>query len=174
MPTQKKRSPRSNGRKGQATVAHKVPGRIRIRMTEALSDAEAKGLVQDLKVSPEVKKVTIRGTSLIIEHIDDHQAVTKLGSHLSKQFPEFERWSDEVDAEIAKAVGDPWVNKSIPFFFLGFAAFKALTEGALFAGESAFALAYVGFDIYWKFQQENVVRKIEMGLSKSDREKVED
>jgi hypothetical protein len=156
-----------------ASVAHRVPGRIRIKLPQALTEGESRDLVQDLKASPEVKKVTVRGTSVIIEHVDDHQAMTALGSQLSKRFPEFERWSDEVDAEIAKAVADPWINKSIPIFFFGLAAFTAITEGTFLAGESAFALAYIGFDIYWKFQQENVIRKIEMVLSKPERDKLD-
>jgi hypothetical protein len=31
----------------------------------------------------------------------------------------------------------------------------------------------VAFDLYWKFQQENVIRKIEKGLSAKDKEKLD-
>jgi hypothetical protein len=99
--------------------------------------------------------------------------LTNLGTYLSKKFPEFERWSDEVDSEIAKAVSDPWINKSVPLAFLGLALYRAVLDGAFLAGESAFALAYVAFDIYWKFQQENVIHKIETGLSRRDRSDLE-
>ncbi|HEY9681570.1 MAG TPA: hypothetical protein V6C86_08310 [Oculatellaceae cyanobacterium] len=52
-------------------------------------------------------------------------------------------------------------------------SYTAVAEGAVLAGESAFALAYVAFDIYWKFQQENVIRKIETGLSQKQKDNVD-
>jgi hypothetical protein len=124
-------------------------------------------------VSPDVRNVTLRGSSLIIEHNSNDRVLTNLGSYLSKRFPDFERWSDEVDSEIAKAVSDPWINKSVPFAFLGVAIYRALIDGAFLAGESAFALTYVAFDLYWKFQQENVIHKIETGLSRRERTEME-
>jgi hypothetical protein len=99
--------------------------------------------------------------------------LTVVGSALNKVFPEFERWSDDVDAEIAKYVCDPWVNKSVPFAFLGLAFYRGIMDGAILAGESAFALAYIAFDVYWKFQQENVIRKIEKGLSQNQKSEIE-
>ena len=154
-------------------VVHNIPGRVRIKLPQELGAQEEKSLLQDLKVSPEVSKVTLRGTSLIIEHNQNDFALTPVGSYLNKHFPDFEKWSNEFDSEVAKSVSDPWVNKGVPFAFLGLALFRALEEGAFLAGESAFALAYIAFDLYWKFQQENVIRKIEKGLSKSDQSKIE-
>lgn len=42
------------------------------------------------------------------------------------------------------------------------------------AGESAFAIVYIAFDLYWKFQQENVTRKIQQGMSKQQQGKIEE
>jgi hypothetical protein len=159
-------------RKTKPRIAHKIPGRIRIKLPSALGDPQIKALVQDLKLSPEVKKVSVSGLSLIIEHDDDEKTLTAAGEALSKIFPNFARWSDEVDTEIAKAVADPWVNKIVPLGLFGIAIFTGVQNGAILAGESAFALGYVAFDLYWKFQQENVIRKIEKGLSDKDKEKL--
>jgi len=155
------------------TVVHSIPGRIRFSLPKELNQKETKTLLQDLKSSPEITKATLRGKFLIIEHSGDGESMTSMGAHLNKLFPEFERWSDELDAELAKAVADPWVNKTIPMAILGLALYRCLRDGALLAGESAFALAYVAFDLYWKFQQENVIRKIESGLSQREREQLD-
>jgi hypothetical protein len=159
--------------KRRLKVAHKIPGRVRIKLPDNLSAEEEKTLIQDLKVSPDVSKVTVRGTSLIIEHAQDDVALTDVGSYLNKLFPEFEHWSDDFDAELAKSTADPWINKGVPLAFIGIAVYRGLKDGAFLAGESAFALAYIAFDIYWKFQQENVIRKIEKGLSKNDQSKLQ-
>ncbi len=44
-----------------------------------------------------------------------------------------------------------------------------MRTGAVLAGEGPFALGYVAFALYWKFQQENVVRKIEKGMSEKQK-----
>ena len=36
-----------------------------------------------------------------------------------------------------------------------------------------FALGYVAFYLYWKFQQENVMRKVEKGLSAKNKAQLE-
>jgi hypothetical protein len=158
--------------KTKPRIAHQIPGRIRIKMPATLGDKQMKALVEDLKLSPEVKKVSVSGSSLIIEHNDDEKTLTAAGEALNKIFPNFARWSDEVDEEIAKAVADPWVNKMVPLGLFGIAIFTGVQNGAILAGESAFALGYVAFDLYWKFQQENVIRRIESGLSAKDKEKL--
>jgi hypothetical protein len=99
---------------------------------------------------------------------------TRLTKALDKIFPEFDRWSNNLDAQIAEATSDPWVNKFVPLGFLGLAVFTGISNGAVLAGESAFALGYVAFDLYWKFQQENVVRKIEQGLSKQQQKDMDE
>ncbi len=154
-------------------IAHRIPGRIRIKLPKSLDDSQMKFLIQDLKMSPEVKKVSFNRSSLVIEHNDDEKTLTAAGEALDRVFPGFTRWSDGVDTEIAKAVADPWVNKILPLGFFGVAVYTGIQNGAILAGESAFALAYVAFDLYWKFQQENVIRKIEKGLSAKDKEKLE-
>lgn len=154
-------------------IAHKVPGRIRIQLPDDMDRPDRDRLVADLKTSPEVSKVTLRGSSLIIEHDDGSGAVTFIGRTMHRVFPGFERWSNEVDVEMAKYASDPWINKTVPFGFLGLALYRGLRDGAFLAGESAFALAYIAFDIYWKFQQENVIRKIEQGLSKAEKAEFE-
>jgi hypothetical protein len=118
--------------------------------------------------------VTRRGYSVIVEHTDEKHTFTALGKALSNVFPDFERWSDSMDESIAKVVADPWVNKIIPAGFLGLAVYTGIRNGAVLAGESAFALAYVAFDLYWKFQQENVIHKIEEGLSQKDKAAMEE
>jgi hypothetical protein len=154
-------------------VAHKIPGRIRLRLDSIPDPKQKQALIEDLKTSPGVAKVDLRGSSLIIEHVDDDDTSTALGKALNKVFPGFEPWSDSFDAKVAKFGADPWMNKLIPLAFLGVAAYTGITTGAVLAGESAFALGYVAFDLYWKFQQENVVRKIEQGLSQSEKSNVE-
>jgi hypothetical protein len=160
----------------RAKIAHRSPGRIRLRLQDKLNKTQTDALIQDLKVSPEVSKVTVRGSYVIIEHCDDSDVITGFGQAMSRLFPDFERSSDQFDSQLAKAVGDPWLNKLIPAGFLGLAVYTGLANGAILAGESAFALGYVAFDLYWKFQQENVIRKMEQGLSqknKVDLEKTE-
>jgi len=142
-------------------------------MPSKLDKIQLEALINDLKLSPDVSKVTVRGSSVIIEHSNDNKAVTTIGRTMDKIFPDFQRWSDEVDSEIAKFVADPWVNKLIPFGFLGVAIYTGIRNGAVLAGESAFALGYVAFDLYWKFQQENVMRKIERGISDRQRSELE-
>ncbi|HEY9757596.1 MAG TPA: hypothetical protein V6C97_20675 [Oculatellaceae cyanobacterium] len=159
--------------KGRTHIAHQIPGRMRLKLPRELSEKERSELLQDLKLSPEVRAATIRGTFLIIEHHESGEALSALGERLNRLFPDFIHWSNVVDSEIAKAVADPWINKTLPLFFLGLAGYTAIAEGAVLAGESAFALAYVAFDIYWKFQQENVIRKIETGLSQKQKEELE-
>jgi hypothetical protein len=159
--------------KGRARIAHRSPGRIRIKLPGELPQKHLQELLRDLQVSPEVRSATLRGSSLIIEHNETGETLTALDSQLSRMFPEFVDWSTLVDSEIAKAVADPWINKSLPLLFLGLAGYTAITEGAVLAGESAFALAYVAFDLYWKFQQENVIRKIETGLSQKQKEEID-
>lgn len=114
-------------------------------------------------------KVTVRGSSIIIDHTHDNSSETALSGVLNETFPGFKDWSNDLDEHVAKVTADPWVNKLIPFAFLGLAVFKGINSGAVLAGESAFALGYVAFDLYWKFQQENVVRKIEKGLSQHEK-----
>lgn len=160
-------------RNRQPRIAHQVSGRIRIALPQGLQDRDAKTLINDLKLSPQVTKVTLRGSSLIIEHADDEKVLGHTEDVLRKLFPGFERWSDEFDAELAKYTANPWVNKTLPLGFLGLAIYTGLRNGAVLAGESAFALAYVAFDLYWKFQQENVIRKIETGLSQHDKDRLE-
>jgi hypothetical protein len=156
----------------KAKLAHRTPGRIRLKLDSQLKKEDAEALIRDLKVSPEISKVTYRGSSLIIEHADDTDTNTAVGKVLSSVFPGFEDWSNEVDETIAKVTADPWINKMVPLGFLGLAVYTGMRSGAVLAGESAFALGYVAFDLYWKFQQENVVRKIEKGLSEKQRDAV--
>jgi hypothetical protein len=158
----------------RAKIAHRSPGRIRLKLDTRLTKEAAETLINDLKVSPDVSNVTLRGTSLIIEHSDDDHSGTAIGRALDKLFPEFDRWSNNLDAQIAEATSDPWVNKFVPLGFLGLAVFTGISNGAVLAGESAFALGYVAFDLYWKFQQENVVRKIEQGLSKQQQKDMDE
>jgi hypothetical protein len=156
----------------KAKVAHRTAGRIRLKLDKGVSKDSIDALIKDLKVSPEISRVTCRGTSLIIEHANNENTNTLIGKTLNTVFPGFEDWSNEVDETIAKVTSDPWVNKMVPFGFLGLAVFTGITNGAVLAGESAFALGYVAFDLYWKFQQENVVRKIEQGLSAQQKGKI--
>ena len=158
----------------KAKIAHRSPGRVRLKLDARLTKEAAETLINDLKVSPDVSNVTLRGTSLIIEHSDDDHSGTAVGQALDKLFPNFDRWSNDLDAKIAEATSDPWVNKFVPLGFLGLAVFTGINNGAVLAGESAFALGYVAFDLYWKFQQENVVRKIEQGLSKQQQTKIDE
>ena len=154
-------------------VAHKIPGRIRIQIPSKLSKPQNEALLRDLEASPVVSKVTLHGSSLIIEHSDETRELTALGQSLNRIFPDFADWSDSMDSTVAKIAADPWVNKLIPTAFLGLAIATGLKNGTVLAGESAFALGYVAFDLYWKFQQENVVRKIEKGLSGKDKSAID-
>ena len=154
-------------------IAHKIPGRMRIQLPAKLTNVQTRALLTDLQSSPDVAKAVVRGSYLIVEHAENEKSFTALGQAMDKLFPDFERWSDECDSEIAKAVADPWVNKTIPLGFLGLAIFVGMRNGAVLAGESAFALGYVAFDLYWKFQQENVMRKIEKGLSDKDKASID-
>jgi hypothetical protein len=156
----------------RAQIAHRSPGRIRLRLMSSLDNAQTDALIKDLKVSPEVSKVTVRGSHLIIEHEQD-DVTTALGKTLSRLFPGFERASDQFDSQVAKTVADPWIMNLIPAGFLGLAVYTGLRNGAVLAGESAFALGYVAFDLYWKFQQENIMRKMEKGLSAKNRSELE-
>ena len=158
----------------RAKVAHRTPGRLRLRLMDSLDKSQKDLLLQDLKVSPEVSKVTIRGHYLIIEHADDGDVTTAFGKAMNKLFPDFERAADEFDGQMAKAAADPWTNKLLPTGILGLAIYTGMRSGAILAGESAFALAYVAFDLYWKFQQENVIRKMERGLSAKNKSDLED
>lgn len=155
-------------------IAHRIPNRMRIKLPQALKPDDAKALLQDLQVSPHISKATLNGTSLIIEHSDDEETVIHSGNVLSKMFPGLERWSNTFDAEVSKIVADPWVNKTIPLGFIGLAVYAFIRDGALMAGESAFAMGYIAFDVYWKFQQENVIRKIEKGMSKQAQANLEE
>lgn len=148
-----------------ARVAHQLPGRIRLELSKSLTQDELKEIIQDLKLSPEVSDVRINGRHLIIEHDSN-----KSGSLLQKIFPGLEPLSNSIDEAVAKATEMPEVNKLIPAGFLGLALFKAFRDGAFFAGESAFAMAYIAFDLYWKFQQENVTGKIHEGMTKGQQE----
>lgn len=161
----------SNGKQGPKVV-HRTSNRVRVQLPKRLSKEQTDALVHDLKTSPEVRKVTLRGSSLIIEHSEGEDTMTFAGDALTKIFPNFERWSDEFDASIAKHAADPGINKTLPFVFLGLAAFRLVRDGALLAGESSFALAYIAFDLYWKFQQENVMHKIEQGMSQRQQEQL--
>lgn len=152
----------------QAKVAHRTPGRIRLKLSGIASPKEIDQLIEDLKVSPEISKVTLRGSSLIIEHSTEDGPTTELGKQLNKLFPGFQHFSDDFDDQMSKTASDPWMNKMIPLGFLGLAVYTGISNGAVLAGESAFALGYVAFDLYWKFQQENVTRKIQKGLASKD------
>ena len=156
----------------RAKIAHRMPGRIRLKLDNQIKKEDSEALINDLKVSPDVSKVTLRGSSLIIEHAENEESSTAIGKTLNALFPGFETWSNDIDAKIAKVTADPWVNKMVPLGFLGLAVFTGVKNGALLAGESAFALAYVAFDLYWKFQQENVVRKIEQGLTEKEKKEM--
>jgi hypothetical protein len=142
---------------------------MRIKLPHDLSEDDRRALMQDLRASVEINKVEYRNGSLIIEHSDEDRTLTLVGEQLSRFFPGFQRLSDEFDARMAKAAADPWINKSLPLGFVGLAVYTAIRDGAILAGESAFALAYIAFDIYWKFQQEKVIRKIEQGMSRSQK-----
>src|SRR5579885_726735 len=149
-------------------VAHRTLGRIRILLPESLSEEESDLLLKDLKLSPKVNKVTMRGSSLIVEHYDECEALTTIGRALNRMFPDFPGWSDEFDATFDKYAADPWVNKMVPLSFLSLALYRGVRDGAFLAGESAFALAYIAFDLYWKFQQENLMRKLKHGMSNQE------
>jgi hypothetical protein len=155
-------------------IAHKIPGRMRVQLPAKFTATQVRALLTDLESSPDVEKAVVRGSYLIVEHADNQDTFTALGKAMSRVFPDFERWADECDANIAKAVADPWVNKSVPLGFLGLAIYVGMRNGALLAGESAFALGYVAFDLYWKFQQENVVKKIEAGLRDKQKADIQD
>jgi hypothetical protein len=142
---------------------------MRIKLPHDLSEDDRRALMQDLRASVEINKVEYRNGSLIIEHSDEDRTLTLVGEQLSRFFPGFQRLSDEFDARMAKAAADPWINKSLSLGFVGLAVYTAIRDGAILAGESAFALAYIAFDIYWKFQQEKVIRKIEQGMSRSQK-----
>jgi hypothetical protein len=158
----------SSQSKKRPTVIHRIPGRLRIKLLSTLKEQDMQSLLRDLKVSPDVKKATLTRSSLVIEHNDNDQTMTEIGSRLSQIFPDFEPWSTHIDMEMGKYAADPWINKTIPAGLLSLALYRGIKEGAFLAGESAFALAYIAFDIYWKFQQENVIRKIEQGLSRDN------
>lgn len=151
-----------------ARIAHKMPGRIRIQLDRIPTSDEKRELTTDLMLSPEVSKVRINGRSLVIEH-DENRS----GSFLQAVFPGLQSLSDKVDEAVAKGTEMPEVNKLLPLGFLALAVFKGFRDSAFFAGESSFALAYIAFDLYWKFQQENVTRKIHEGMTKSEQQKLE-
>ncbi|PWT96160.1 MAG: hypothetical protein C5B53_10160 [Candidatus Melainabacteria bacterium] len=130
---------------------------------------DLKTLITDLKLSPEIKSVRRSRRSLIIEHNNDQ--VTH--DILEKIFPNLRTWSDRFDAGAAKLAELPSVNKGLPFALLAMAAFAGWRDKAFLAGESAFALIYLAFDLYWKLQQENLMIKIQNGLSTREREQLE-
>jgi len=139
-----------------------MPGRIRLKLAQPLAPAERKEVEADLKLSPQVKTVRLTGKSLVIEHVgaDEHP-----WSLLERWFPDVVRMSDAVDMSVARLTETPEVNKLLPLGVLAFAIYKGIRDGALMAGESSFAIMYIAFDLYWKFQQENVTRKIQKGLT---------
>lgn len=144
-------------------VAHVVSGRLRLQLMEPLSEEDRNALITDLRSSPEIKEVKVRGKSIIIEHSSSNEHPWSI---LERYFPRVTRVSDEIDAAIAKLTETPEVNKLIPLSFLAFGVVRALSSGTLMAGESAFAIIYISFDLYWKFQQENIIRKIHQGLGR--------
>lgn len=100
--------------KNKANIAHAIPGRIRLRLEDELSNEDRKALINDLKLSPEVKNVKINGKSIVIEHSDEGQHPWSL---LEKCFPRLTRINDGFDASVAKLTETPEVNKIVPLAF---------------------------------------------------------
>jgi hypothetical protein len=50
-----------------AKIAHKINGRLLVKLDPDLTQEEKKVLVEDLKVSPGITKVELRESSVIIE-----------------------------------------------------------------------------------------------------------
>ena len=149
-------------------LAHQMPGRLRFVLPRHCEPDELKAVIADIKSSPHVQKVVVRCRSLTIEHTAEASGRKDIGSVLNRVFPGYDQLSDDLDEKAAKKAADPTLNKLVPLCFLGLAGWKILRDGAFIAGESAFAIAYLAFDVYWKLQQENLIKKLEKGMSQGD------
>jgi copper chaperone CopZ len=57
--------------------------------------------------------------------------------------------------------GNKTIRRMLPLAFVAAGTWKLLQEEALLAGLAPIACFYYGFDLYWKFRQENVEARIE-------------
>ncbi len=157
----------------QPEVAHNSPRRLRLRLPRNFDKEKVGSLIEDLQSSVHIDRAVAHGRSIIIEHNGQSGAKKHIGSTLNRFFPGFDRLSDELDENVAKVAAAPTFNKVVPIGFLALATWKFFRDGAFIASESSFAIAYLAFDVYWKFQQENVIKKLERGMSQQSLQDVE-